>query len=867
MKTPIETLKARLSGFKKTGNGGSAQCPAHDDRKASLSVTERDDGTVLLKCHAGCDTQTILSAIGLTWADLFSANAGPTPSRNGRPKPSRRTFPTADEAVAELEHRHGKRSAVWTYHDSNGNPVGLVVRWDRPEGKDIRPVSRHVDGWRISAMPEPRSLYRLPDLAAARRVVVTEGEKAADAAQSMGFMATTSAGGSQAAKKTDWRPLAGKEVWILPDNDPPGRKYAETVAELCQAAGAAEIRILDLAGSAPALPLGGDLADVLSDPTWCGLPLVTDAEPTALAALLEQLGLAVKPWQGRSPKDSGNREEAAEKQPRVAEQLVRLAMADYRFGRTEGDELFAVAHTGPNLALMLKGRSNALRATLARRYRQVTGRTPGASALTDALNVVAGEALAAPPEPVHLRVATREDGVVIDLGNLTGQVVMVRPGTWEVMDRSPVLFRRSALTAAMPTPERGGTLAELRELLNVTDESWPLVLCWLVAAYLPEIPHAVLLLSGLQGTGKSCAARIPVSLVDPSPAPLRSEPRDLEQWQIGASGSWVIALDNLSSIPTWLSDALCRASTGEGLVKRMLFTDGDLTVLAFRRVVLLTSIDADALRGDLGDRLLWVDLKPIADDVRRTEREIRALFAKRQARILGALLDALVAIIAKLPNVHPGRFPRIADFARVLAAADATGVAAGALDLFREQQGRIAAEIIDGDPFALDLVEFVGARAKWQGTATELLAALLPDAGARLPQGWPRPNGVGGRLKRLTPALVAAGVIVDVPAHRTKRGRIIKLESRRVGSSLSSPSSPAHENTSSNGDDGVTMVPDLSSSAASREYRGTRLGDDGDDLLPELSNSDGRAEGESGGCEQCLGHRARHEEHTGQYDQ
>src|SRR5207248_3792185 len=121
-----------------------------------------------------------------------------------------------------------------------------------------RPVARHADGWRIGAMPDPRPLYRLPELATASRVIVTEGEKAADAARSIGFTATTSAGGSQAAGKTDWSALAGKEVWILPDNDPPGRKYAETVAALCQAAGAAEIRIVDLANSAPALPGGRD---------------------------------------------------------------------------------------------------------------------------------------------------------------------------------------------------------------------------------------------------------------------------------------------------------------------------------------------------------------------------------------------------------------------------------------------------------------------------------------------------------------------------------------------------------------------------------------------------------------------------------
>src|SRR5262249_48826997 len=67
---PVETLLAKLPGAKRAGNGWSARCPAHDDRRASLSVSEGDDGTALVKCHAGCDTSAILAAIGMKLADL-----------------------------------------------------------------------------------------------------------------------------------------------------------------------------------------------------------------------------------------------------------------------------------------------------------------------------------------------------------------------------------------------------------------------------------------------------------------------------------------------------------------------------------------------------------------------------------------------------------------------------------------------------------------------------------------------------------------------------------------------------------------------------------------------------------------------------
>jgi hypothetical protein len=171
------------------------------------------------------------------------------------------TFPTAREAVAELERRHGKRSAAWTYHDARGDPVGVVVRWDKPGGKDIRPVARRGDGWVIGGMPEPRPLYGLPDLARADRVYVTEGEPAADAARAIGLTATTSAHGSQSPEKTDWSPLAGKEVVSLPDNDSPGRKYTGTVGTiLARLTPAPVVEVVEL----PGLPERGDMADFVS---------------------------------------------------------------------------------------------------------------------------------------------------------------------------------------------------------------------------------------------------------------------------------------------------------------------------------------------------------------------------------------------------------------------------------------------------------------------------------------------------------------------------------------------------------------------------------------------------------------------------
>src|SRR5262249_49901669 len=100
------------------------------------------------------------------------------------------------------------------------------------------------------------------------------------------FTTTTSAGGSQAATKTDWRTLTGKEVWILPDNDPPGRKFAETVADiLAKLTPAPVIRIVEL----PGLHEGDDIVE------WIESHGET-VEPGGLRAEIEDLAQAVQPW-------------------------------------------------------------------------------------------------------------------------------------------------------------------------------------------------------------------------------------------------------------------------------------------------------------------------------------------------------------------------------------------------------------------------------------------------------------------------------------------------------------------------------------------------------------------------------------------
>jgi hypothetical protein len=198
--------------------------------------------------------------------------------------------------------------------------------------------------------------------------------------------------------------------------------------------------------------------------------------------------------------------------------------------------------------------------------------------------------------------------------------------------------------------------------------------------------------------------------------------------------------------------------TGDGWVARQLYSDSGLCVLSFRRVVALTSIDPGAIRGDLGDRLLLCDLDPIPEDRRRTEADLLARYDALRPRLLGGLLDLLAAALARLPAVRPSRLPRMADFGRLLAAIDALD-GGDALARYVAQAGRVAADVIEADAVGLAVLDLVRRDGAWTGTAAELLAAIAPE---RPPKDWPpTPRALAARLRRLTPALAAAGVAVE----------------------------------------------------------------------------------------------------------
>ena len=258
---PIDKVLAHLPDHKPSGKGFKACCPAHGDRNPSLSISEADDGRVLLKCFKGCTAEDVVAAMGLKMADLFAAQQEPLRLTIERDVLSAQS--TVQGAIRA--YGRGEPDQQWIYTDASGNEAGRTLRWNTPAGKDIRPLRRVPAGWELAAMAEPRPLLNLPALLADTKspVYVVEGEKCVDVLMDFGFLATTSAGGSQAARLTDWSPLANRRVIVLPDNDEAGAGYADDVRGILGPL-EATVSVAELDGRPPA---GGDVADLLAQCT------------------------------------------------------------------------------------------------------------------------------------------------------------------------------------------------------------------------------------------------------------------------------------------------------------------------------------------------------------------------------------------------------------------------------------------------------------------------------------------------------------------------------------------------------------------------------------------------------------------------
>lgn len=572
-----------------------------------------------------------------------------------------------------------------------------------------------------------------------------------------------------------------------------------------------------------------------------------------------------------------------------ATELVSIARKRFELFRSDDGREWAVEKDGPNIAIQL-GPKGKFAKRLARHYITENGKAPGSDAIGGAAQIIGAFLEDEDPRPVFLRVARHESGLVLDLGRADGNCVIIGPGQWHTEDRSPVPFRRGK-TAPLPIPVRGeGGLAKLRKLWNLTDDGFRLAVACLVSYMIPGISYVILVARGEHGTAKTTFAKLFIRCIDPGRDPGRLS-KDERNFGVKMWNGHVHVFDNLSSLAEWESNMLCRAVTGDDSGERTLYSDDELTSMPYQRPLVITTIDLGAVRPDLADRELPVDLLKIDENARKTERDEFATdehpgepgvldeFDSIHAAVLGDLLDLLAAVVKNWPKVGKRKLPRMASFAKVLAALDLSYTEAHGkaherplFDLYTRIAKTAVAESARDDivgaailDFMLDREEQEGTN-EWEGTTAQLFGALsarLPNP-EKPPRAWPaKPESLGHKLPTLATSLRVNGWEVIRGKH-SDRGRLIYIgpasPSPKVGEKPSEPSEPSDTHSDQrelpDGSPDGSACPDGSPDRAGQNRQalspGNPDGSDGLTVFPGPSDRDAPwPPAETGPCAGC----------------
>lgn len=487
--------------------------------------------------------------------------------------------------------------------------------------------------------------------------------------------------------------------------------------------------------------------------------------------------------------------------PSIATQLAEMAREFYTFGVDENGETFACDDALPHVALSMSNSRGGLKARLLDQWSEANGGrvAPGAAA-TDAMGTLEWGARRNAVTSVHMRIADHDGTIYLDCADEENRVIVINGGRWRLADGDvPVVFRRSTFSLAYPVPEVVGDLDLLWEHLNVDPDDRPLVLGWVVAALVLEnVPHPVLYLGGEHGTAKTSAARVIQSLVDPTTADTRNLPSDEGAWVATVRQGWALTFDNLSELTKGMNDGLCKLSTGDTIVRRVLYTTDDASATKAYRPLIITAINLSGVQPDLEDRMVRIELSAIPPSKRRLKKEVEASWERDRPRVLAGLLDLAAKVHHRLPDVAtPEGFSRMADFHQVVAAIDDVQGTSGA-DRYQDAAVRAARETLAEYPLARAIVK--GRRDFEANTAGQILKAMSFDRGDGK-QSWAWPDdarAASNQLRDAAPSMRKLGWTVEDDKGKNEAGtkKFTILAPSRESSKAerpnpSSPSSPS----------------------------------------------------------------------------
>ncbi len=458
--------------------------------------------------------------------------------------------------------------------------------------------------------------------------------------------------------------------------------------------------------------------------------------------------------------------------------------------------------------------------------------------------------------PLENRVREYKDAIYYDLVNSKWDVAMIDSNGWEITKPPRPLFRRYSHQKPQAIPAKSGfTLDDFLEMFHVKSEEDKLILkVWIIACFVPNIPHAVLVLYGQQGSTKSMFFKLVREIVDPSILPVLSFTSDKQELVQKLAHNYFSCFDNVSYISREQSDALCRASTGEGFSKRQLYTDEEDIIFTYKRCIGLNGINIAPQNSDLLDRSILIGFNRLTKKQRKKEKEVWAKFNEIKQGLLAYIFDTLSKAMQIKQGLDLKELPRMADFAEWgEAISQAMGNAPNAfLNAYYNNIGLQHSEAVEASLIGQALLAFIDElwpkkdnltdceerKQEWKGTPSKLLEELERIAEDKKintrSRRWPKaPHILSRELNSLKTNLQELGIEVD--REHTGSQRSITIRKTSVSSVKALENGESVQNTAYAGKE--TSVSNNSSSVSPNATHTTNNATEKQSVSPETNNS------------------------------
>lgn len=380
---------------------------------------------------------------------------------------------------------------------------------------------------------------------------------------------------------------------------------------------------------------------------------------------------------------------------------------------------------------------------------------------------------------IYNRIGKTKDTVLYDLSTDKYQCVEIKKGSWKIIDTPPSVFHRDSNDKEQVVPvydEDFDFLDTIMKFFNFsTEEDAKLFSIWLISAFIPDITHPLLVFTGAHASGKSSACTMIQELISPRAIDRMAFPKKVDDLVISLSNHCISVFDNCSArrIGEDASDILCQSVSGGVYTKRKLYSDMDTVTIPLKGMVVMNGCDSLVERPDLVSRVLQFNFTSIEGERLETDQDLMEEFQKVKPKLLGFIFQALSIYMEEKEGVEVERYViRLTEFQKV--AKIINQIVFGddeetdtIEDLLDNNKNVMTIQLLEENPVAVLILEFMKYKTEWNGSVTKLYDELdtvaLRMRMERNNRLYPKhPASLSRRLNSIASSLKLAGITFQI---------------------------------------------------------------------------------------------------------